>query len=118
MLMLALVALVALPAGTASAHKKNFPTSVTATKQIIPGTDNARANYSGTVTSPNPKCVGGRTITVGNNDGLLGSTRTDAAGNWSIPNISSTAVGAGPTQKVLVKNKKHKHVCKFAVFEF
>ena len=98
-------------AGTALAHKQSSAT--TTTVLVTPDAPNShRGTYSGKVSSPNPKCVANRKVFAGSDDGTIATATTDAAGNWTTPNVPLAAGGIGVAKKTLKKNKKHKHVCK------
>jgi hypothetical protein len=67
---------------------------------------------SGTVSSSDPRCVGGRTVELQRDADVIATTTTDPGGNWT---FGHGVLNYGDThfvnEKVLKKNKKHKHVC-------
>ena len=95
-------------AAPASAHKQTIPTTSTFSVQ---STGPETSLFSGTVSSGDPKCVGGRDVTVGDVfNNLVAQTKSAADGTWSAtggPSGSFVFVD----KKTLKKNKKHKHVC-------
>lgn len=103
--------LIALAAGTALAHKARYTTATTLQIKDIQNTSN---QYSGKVTSVNPKCAHFRLVTLTSSAGLIGRTTTNVNGDYSVlagkvpQGIDVTATVA---RKVLTKKKRHKHVC-------
>ena len=98
-------------AAQASAHKTSYAMSTTFSVLGDPGDPNL-FNYSGTLSSEQPRCIAGVPVTVNSQGGanVVVQTTSDGAGFWS-------GSGNGTGQSVYVpvmtlkKNKKHKHVC-------
>jgi len=103
--------LVVLP-GTAAAHKKLYGATITAAAQ--------GANTQGKVASA-PRCLANRSVSVKNSAGVVqGSTRTDAAGNWSLKTkqLVPGAYTAVLTPRALRRTKSHRHICRGAEASF
>jgi hypothetical protein len=115
-LAVASLALLAL-AVTASAHKKVFPTGVSA-DVVDPRAETLEV--SGLVTSSKKKCIAGRKVVAvaGDKSGpseVVGEAVTDAAGAFSFPlakGASHVIVAIEVKQKrIPPKSKKHRHLC-------
>lgn len=109
LLLAALVGVLMMFSGSASAHNRHFSTHVTLSYD---GT-----NFTGTVSSQNSACVPGRTVTLferqpGGGATAVGSTTTDGSGNFTIPQPGAdglyfVTVSAGN----LGGGYGHSHVC-------
>jgi hypothetical protein len=112
---LVICSLIGVLAVQAIAHKQKIPTSTTVivTPDPVGSNQHPTVTYSGKISSPNPKCVAGRTVLViVSQSGIQASVKSDGAGNWSTPHVTLGADEIGVQAKTLKKNKKHKHVCK------
>nr|MBA2600674.1 hypothetical protein [Actinomycetota bacterium] len=109
LLLAALVGVLMMFSGSASAHNRHFSTPVTLSYD---GT-----NFTGYVSSQNSACVPGRTVTLferqpGGGATAVGSTTTDGSGNFTIPQPGAdglyfVTVSAGN----LGGGYGHSHVC-------
>ncbi len=70
---------------------------------------------SGKLTTP-PRCMANRSVSVYSAAGVLhGTAVIDAAGNWQMnvdPNLTPGSYYATVTAKRLLKNRRHKHICR------
>jgi hypothetical protein len=103
-------------AGAAVAHETKIRSTVTGDSR--PGPGPREVTFSGKVSSPNEKCVKGRTVelfdfrTVATK---VGETKADADGKWEIVAPTARLRGTQYVQirkKTLVKNERHRHKCK------
>jgi hypothetical protein len=109
-------ALCGLAAGAALAHKKLIASTVAISYQ---GTDYGDT-ISGSVASPNARCVAGRAVTLfrstGGNNTAYGEATASASGDFKFdPKGQVFQQGtyyAEAARKVLKKNKRHRHICK------
>jgi hypothetical protein len=109
-------ALCGLAAGAALAHKKLIASAVALSYQ---GTDYGDT-MSGSVASPNQRCVAGRAVTLfrstGGNSTAYGDATASASGAFKFdPKGQVFQQGTYYVQaarKVLQKNKRHRHICK------
>ncbi len=123
-LILATVAIVSVVfVAGASGHRAKFDTTVTVKFNKADKKDPlAKANFDGTVTSTKPRCAKNRTVNLrlratDGSSTVVGTDLTDSVGAWLIE-PTSVAPGtyfAQATKKVLLKNTKHRHICKKAV---
>ena len=112
--------LIGVLATMASAHTKTYSTSSTLIREEQPTAPFTppQTIFSGKVSSSNPKCVGGRTVDIVIDGGLLATVKADGAGNWRTgPLISDGSEAVSVRQKALRKNKKHKHICKSSALQ-
>jgi hypothetical protein len=91
----------------AQAHKKKYPTSVTATAQN-------KNQVRGNVVSVNSKCQPNRSVRLYSPTGVLEATvTTDSQGAFRIDN-KDLVVGTHTVnvpKRVIKKNSRHKHIC-------
>lgn len=111
--------LVGVGAGTASAHKKKFGSSLT-----LDAID--KKDAAGTVGSTKNRCVRNRKVKVFRQPAageigspeLVATTTSDLVGKWATQLTGKTkgeTFFATTPGKVLRKNRRHKHKCKRAV---
>jgi hypothetical protein len=102
--------------GVAVAHVNKIPSTVTGNAR--PGPGPREVTFSGKVTSPNEKCVNGRTVELFDFRSFaskIGETKADADGNWEIVAPTARLRGTQYVQvpkKRLVRNERHRHTCK------
>ena len=106
---LAIVAFITSVQVPASAHKKTFNTSVRITN-VVSGSS---GRVSGDVDSTNTQCYSGREVRVLRNGSLLGTTRANEVGLYSIDGTTGDGdrITASVAKTVRKKGKKHKHTC-------
>lgn len=106
-------ALIAGP-GAAQAHKRSFPATITAAAKN-------KNFFDGKVTTV-PRCLANRSVSVFSSAGvLLGTDATDAQGIWqaqSGPDITPGAYYAVLKPRRLLRNKRHRHICRGARIDF
>ncbi len=110
---LAASVLAAAPAAP-DAHKRSFLTSLS-------GATKNKNFFHGELHTA-PECLVNRPVSVfDSNDILLGTTKTDGIGNWQLssgPDIVAGAYSARMPPRRLLKNRKHRHICRGADTDF
>jgi hypothetical protein len=104
----AIVLALALPA---LGHKITYDTNLQLKTDTL---NDTTEQYSGKVTSNKAACKPGRTITVTAAGALVGTTVSNAAGDWVLTGPippKGTVITASTPKKFLVRNKKHRHKC-------
>jgi hypothetical protein len=117
---ISVIALLALTASS-TAHKRLYNASLSLSLNRVPGGDSASGQLSSV-----PQCLGGRVITVFENVNpnavfdfqAVGKATTDGSGAWTLPIQGGIKKGdayfARVSKRILVKNRRHKHICKGA----
>ena len=107
---LALIAtgvLIAAPA-ISEAHNRTYQASLTAAAKN-------KNFYDGRVITV-PRCLANRSVSVFSSAGVLqGSATSDAQGNWQVssgPDIVPGAYYATVKPRRLLKNRRHRHICR------
>jgi hypothetical protein len=101
----------------ALAHTVKHPTTVTIKHKKGGHKPGKPDTFDGKVSSDTPRCVALRKVnvkTVGTTPTLVGTTKTDASGNWALELTSSAQPGdydAVATRKILRKTARHRHTC-------
>jgi hypothetical protein len=113
-LALGAASVLALSAGTATAHKQGYSTNLQLKIDTL--TPATTTQYSGKVTSEKGACRPARQITVTTGGAVVASIASDAAGNWTVvvggtPPAKGQDVVASTPRKFLKRNKKHRHKC-------
>ena len=105
----------------ATAHTVKFDSTVTIDYDK---NGNDPDDFDGAVSSDRGRCVRNRTIEVfretAGDDALIGTTTTDAEGNWELVLAGDADVGdyyAVAKRKKLRRNANHRHICRPAVSE-
>jgi hypothetical protein len=94
-------------AAVAGAHKKTYPTTVTAQAQN-------KNQIEGKVLSTKTKCVPGRIVALYSPAGALeGTDSTDSLGNYRIAakDLAPGTHTVKVNKRVITKTKRHKHKC-------
>lgn len=111
--LLAAAAIIALPASV-NAHKRSIPATMTAEAQN-------KNIFRGKLTTV-PRCLVGRSVSVFNaGDVFMARATTDGLGNWQAKPAADIAVGsyyALLKPKRILKNRKHKHLCRGGRVDF
>lgn len=101
----------------AVAHTVKHPTTVTIHHKKGGNKPGKPDTFDGKVTSDTPRCIGFRKVrvkTVGTTTTVVGTTKTDASGNWKLELTSPAQAGdydAVATRKFLRKTAHHRHKC-------
>lgn len=125
MVVVAILAIGAFGAITATAHKKKKAVATTVTMAFNLGEPAGQsgnyndASFSGKVGSTKAKCVNGRTVVVNQVNGpAVGEDKSAADGSWTVAAKSAVAAGEQYTATVLKrkivrkKNRNHRHIIK------
>lgn len=108
---LATAAVLALTVGPAVAHKASYASTVNLQIKDIGNTAN---QYSGKITSIQPRCAHFRKVTITSSGGFIASTTSNINGDYSVL-AAKVAQGIDVTatlsRKVLSKKKHHRHIC-------
>jgi hypothetical protein len=110
------VALVAISAIPASAHKRGYDTSLQLKVDKLTATS---TQYTGSVRSEKPACERNREITITTGGVAIGTATSDFNGDYTVvvngtPPAKNQDVIASTPKKFLKRNAKHRHKCRAA----
>ncbi len=111
---LGVVAVMALAATSASAHKQGYDTNLQVKVDTLTATS---TQYSGSVKSEKAACERYRVITVTTSGVAIATATSDASGSWLVvvngtPPAKNQDVIASTPKKFLKRNSKHRHKCR------
>jgi hypothetical protein len=111
LVMMAVCAIALALALPALGHKITYSTNLQLKADTL---NDTTEQYSGKVTSTKGACKPGRTIIVTAAGAPVGTTVSNAAGDWVLTGpvpAKGTIITASTPKKFLVRTKKHRHKC-------